>query len=121
MQGNYVAVFMRLILHKKAVSLCPRAQSAIGNQVDSNHEDFCLLKEGMLVYSSTLGWAGPRASCSQLQLLISSLLPQNEQRLLPQGTAISSALPYTKRNTAGLWADCCLTTIASPASWSQWR
>lgn len=99
MPGNYVAVFMRLILHKKAVSLCPGAQSAIGNQVDSNHEDFCLLKEGMLVYSSTLGWAGPRASCSQLQLLISSLLPQNEQRLLFPRELPSLPLCLTQRET----------------------
>lgn len=98
MQGNYVAVFVRLILHKKAVSPCPRAQSAIGNQVDSNHGDFCLPKEGMLVYSSTLGWTGPRVSCSQLQLLITSLLPQNEQRLLPQELP-SLLLCLTQRET----------------------
>lgn len=55
MQGNYVAVFVRLILHRKAVSKCPHAQSAIGSQMDSKHEDFCLLKEGMLVLHSGLG------------------------------------------------------------------
>lgn len=59
MPGNSVAVFVRLILHRKAVSRFPHAQSAIGNQMDSKHEDFCLLKEGMLVLQQHpgLGWA----------------------------------------------------------------